>query len=313
MTTDNTSGNNSPPWHDLDVSQWAPTKQSLHLCAQMLGKIRLALSPPQPNWMFTPLYFVPRGLTTGFIPCDDASIEGVLDIFDSTISIFKSDGRSRGVPFLPARSVAEVYAELSAALAELDVDCFISPLPQEVPDTTPLPEDRRLREYDRAAALRWLETQTAIDGVFERWRSRFFGRSGIQLWWGAFDLAMILFNGKHVKPPADRGYLLRYDLDAELMNVGLYLGDERNAPFFYGYIYPEPKGADAISMQPGGSAWSAQLHEWVLPYDLVRRSANPADTLTAFIDSVYRQCFDAAGWDRNAFTYEPPPRPTLDR
>lgn len=299
----------APPWNDLYVSGWAGTKQSLHLCAQMLGKIRVALSPPQPNWMHTALYVVPRGLTTGFIPYSDASIEGRLDVFDSTIAIYKSDGQSRKIPLAPKRSVADVYADLLRALGELDVSCCVSPVPQEIPDTTPLNEDRRAHDYDRAAALRWLETNTAVAGVFERWRSFFFGRSGIQLWWGAFDLSMMLFNGKHVAPPTDRGYLLKYDLDAELMNVGFYLGDEKNGPIFYGYVYPEPKGAETVTPQPKGAIWSAQLHEWVLPYDVVRRSPNPATALTSFIDWIYRQCVEVSGWDRNALTYTPPKPP----
>jgi hypothetical protein len=298
--------NNASPWHDLDVSRWAPTKQSLHLYSQMLGKIRLALSPPQPEWMFTALYLNPRGLTTGSIPCGYSSIECVLDIFDSAITISKSDGRTRAIPFVPSRTVAEIYADLTAALEELKVECYISPVPQEVPDTTPLPTDRRVRDYDAAAARRWFDTNTALAGVFERWRSGFFGRSGVQLWWGAFDLAMMLFNGKRVAPPTNRGYLMKYDLDAELMNVGLYLGDATTAPFFYGYIYPEPPGALSLPMRPTGATWSAQLKEWVLPYEDVRTSADPELTIRTFIDAIYAHCFDAAGWDKHALTYDLP-------
>jgi len=294
------------PWHDLDLSRWAPTKQSLHLVAQMLGKVRLALSPPQPNWMFTALYLTPRGLTTGSIPCDYSSIECVLDVHDSSIVILKSDGCTRTIPLLPPRAAAEVYAELSAALKELNVECYIPPVPQEVPDTTPLNEDRRVRDYDPRAALRWFETFTAVTGVFERWRSRFFGRNGIQLWWGAFDVSLMLFSGEHVAPPTDRGYLMKYDLDAELMNVGLYLGDEKTAPFFYGYIYPEPNGAPSLPIHPPSASWSVQLHEWVLPYGEVRASSDPEAAIRAFIDAIYAQCFDAARWKRDAHTYDPP-------
>jgi hypothetical protein len=230
----------------------------------------------------------------------------VLDIFDSTLTISKSDGQTRAIPFVPARTVAEVYADLTAALEKLNVECSISPIPQEVPDTTPLTTDRRVRAYDAAAARRWFDTNTALAGVFERWRSRFFGRSGVQLWWGAFDLAMMLFSGKRVAPPTDRGYLMKYDLDAELMNVGLYLGDETTAPFFYGYIYPEPPGAASLPMDPAQAAWSAQLKEWVLPYDAVRTSADPEATVQTFIDAIYAHCFDAAGWDKHAFSYDLP-------
>ena len=297
---------NAGPWYALDVSSWAPTKQSLHLYAQMLGKVRLALSPPQPNWMFTALYLSPRGLTTGAIPCENSSIECTIDVFDSVIRVSKSDGRTAAIPFVPSRTVAEIYADLTTAVETLNVDCFISPVPQEVPDTTPLSEDRRVRAYDTGAALRWFQTSTAVAGIFERWRSRFFGRSGVQLWWGAFDLALILFNGKRVAPPTDRGYLMKYDLDAELMNVGLYLGDETTAPFFYGYIYPEPPGASSLTVRPATAAWSEKLKEWVLPYQDVRTAADPVAAIQTFVDAMYAHCFDSAGWDKHALSYDLP-------
>jgi hypothetical protein len=274
----------------------------------MLGKMRVSLSPSQPNWMFTPLYLFARGLTTGLIPWSESAIEATLDVFDSKITISRSEGGSETVPLLPARPVAEVYADLSSALRRLQVACYISPVPQEIPDTMPLDEDRRASEYDPAAVVRWFRAAIATTTLFESWRAHFFGRSGIQVWWGALDVALILFNGKHVTPPDDRGYLMKYDLDAELMNVGLYLGDEHNAPFFYGYIYPQPERAEHLPIHPVQASWSAQLHEWMLPYDDVRSAVDPAAAIRTFIDSIYEQCFAAAGWDRNALTYDAPNR-----
>jgi Family of unknown function (DUF5996) len=293
---------------DIRVAGWAATKRSLHLYAQMLGKIRLALSPPQPNWMNTPLYLTARGLTTGAIACKLSALEVMIDVYDSSISLAHSDGESRRIPLLPVRTVAEVYADLGAALETLRVDCFVSPTPQEIPDTTPLNADRRPSEYDPAAVQRWFHAFTATASIFERWRSRFFGRSGIQVWWGSLDVALILFNGKHVPAPTDRGYLMKYDLDAELMNVGLYLGDQTTAPFFFGYIYPQPDGAEHLPMRPAEASWSTQLREWVLPYEAVRASRDSEAALTAFIDAIYELCFDAAGWDRAALAYKAPNR-----
>jgi hypothetical protein len=297
---------NDGSWPDVRVAGWAGTKRSLHMYAQMLGKIRLALSPPQPNWMFTALYLNARGLTTGFIPYGDASVEATLDVFDSRISIARSTGKSSDVALLPVRTVAEVYDAVSAALRAVDIECKISTIPQEVPDRTPFNVDRRPSEYDPGAVKRWFRAATATAAEFDRWRGCFFGRSGIQLWWGAFDMALLLFSGRKVRPPTDRGYLMKYDLDAELMNVGLYLGDEQNAPFFYGYIFPEPPHAASLTIGPAPAAWSAQLHEWTLPYETVRTSDDPNATLAAFVDSVYALCFAAAGWNREACTYDAP-------
>jgi Family of unknown function (DUF5996) len=303
----------SSPWPDLSVATWAGTKRSFHMYAQMLGKIRLALSPSQPNWMFTALNLSARGLTTGFIPWELSSIEASIDVFESHITLARSDGSRRHVELLPVRTVADVYADVSAALKALGVDCFITPVPQEVADTTRLDEDRRPSEYDPAAVLRCFRAFTATGSVFERWRARFFGRSGIQVWWGALDATLLLFSGKRVTPPVNRGYLLKYDLDAELMNVGLFLGDEKNAPTFYGYIFPEPPGAATLPVRPSHASWSTQLREWALPYDAVRLSSDPQTAIVDFIDSIYEQCFAAAGWNRDALSYEAPPRSSTVR
>ncbi len=295
-------------WPDVAVAAWAPTKKSFHLYAQMLGKLRLALSPAQPNWMFTALLLSARGLTTGPMPWRGTAVEASLDVFSSELIVARSDGESRRIALVPARTVAEIYAELQAALAALGVECTISPIPQEVPDTTPLHEDRRPAVYEADAVRRWFQAATATAGVFDEWRAHFFGRTGIQVWWGALDVSLLLFNGKHVAPPTDRGYIMKYDLDAEMMAAGLYYGDESTAPFFYGYIVPQPPGAETLPVAPAGAAWSDAIKEWVLPYDAVRNAADPAAELRAFLDAIYAQCVAAAGWDRTALSYTAPKR-----
>jgi hypothetical protein len=295
-------------WPDVDVAAWAPTKKSFHLYTQMLGKLRVALSPAQPNWMFTSLALTARGLTTGTMPWRGTSVQASIDVFTSEIIVERSTGDVRRISLVPVRTVAEIYGELHAALSEIGVACALSPIPQELPDVTPLDEDRRPAEYDPAYVLRWFRAATATANIFDEWRARFFGRSGIQVWWGALDVALLLFSGKHVAPPNDRGYIMKYDLDAELMNVGLYYGDETTAPFFYGYIYPEPPTAEKLQIAPSTASWSATIKEWVLPYDTVRSAANPDDELKAFLDAIYEQCIASAGWDREALSYAAPKR-----
>ena len=295
-------------WPDLDVAAWGATRKSFHLTLQMLGKMRLALSPAQPNWMFTALLLTARGVTTGPIPWAGASVEASVDVFTSEIVVERSNGATRRIPLVPARPVAEIYAALQEALEALDVACDITPTPQEVPDTTPLHEDRRPGAYDPAAVQRWFAAATATAGIFEAWRAHFFGRTGIQVWWGALDVSLMLFSGKHVPAPTDRGYIMKYDLDAELMNVGLYYGDENTPAFFYGYIFPEPPGAATLPISPAAASWSTAIKEWVLPYEAVRNAADPAAELRTFCDAIYTQCIAAAGWDRDALSYAAPKR-----
>jgi hypothetical protein len=295
-------------WPEFDVAPWAPTKKSLHLYTQMLGKLRVALSPPQPNWLHTALLLTARGVTTGTMPWHEGSLQASIDVFSSELVLDLSDGRRQKIALVPARTIAEVYAELLSALKALGVEATLSPIPQEIPDVTPFDADHRAAAYDPAAVQRWFTVNTATAGIFEAWRAHFFGRSGIQLWWGGLDLALLLFSGKHVSPPLDRGYLLRYDLDAEMMNVGLYPGDDATAPFFYGYIFPQPEACENLPIAPAAAEWSDKIKEWVLPYDAVRTAPDPPGALRAFLDSIYATCGSAAGWDRAASSYDAPKR-----
>jgi hypothetical protein len=296
-------------WPDLDLRTWGAAKKTLHLSSQMLGKLRLALEPDQPEWMFTRLFLNARGFTTGPMPLGAGSLEASLDVFDSHMRLARSDGRVQTVALLPPRTIAAVFADFRAALDALGVRVTISPVPQEVADVTPFDRDNRDPAYDPAQVQRWFGVVTAIAGIFDAWRSHFFGRTGIQLWWGGFDLALLLFSGKKVPPPADRGYMMRFDLDAEMMNVGFYTGDDATpAPYFFGYIYPQPPACETVRMAPEAATWSTQLGLWMLPYDAGRAAADPAAMLNAFCDSIYDVCGSAAGWDRAAHVYDHPKR-----
>ena len=295
------------PWPELEFSSWAPTKRSLHLYAQMLGKLRLALAPHQPNFWFASLALAPRGFTTGVIPYGRRSIAASVDVFASALVLEASDGRSVRISLAPPRTVAGVYAEFLAALEALDVDVALSPVPQEVADQTPLDADDRPAEFEPRDAQRWLAVVTAANATFDGWRAHFFGRTGIGLWWGAFDFTLLLFSGKHVAAPADRGYLYKYDLDAEMMNVGFYPGDASNPANFYGYVYPQPAGASGLPIAPAEASWSEALGEWLIPYAVLRTLPSPERALASFLDAIYGACTTAGGWERERYVYARPP------
>jgi hypothetical protein len=273
----------------------------------MLGKLRLALAPHQPNFLFTSLALTPRGFTTGAMPHGVQSVQATIDVFAVELILESSDGRERRITLAAPRTVAQVFAELHAALRALRVEVTLSPIPQEIPDQTPFDTDERPAIFESLDAQRWLAVVTATNAVFDRWRAHFFGRTGIQLWWGAFDFALLLFSGKHVAAPTDRGYLFKYDLDAEMMNVGFYPGDDANPAFFYGYIYPQPAACSTIRIAPENATWSDALGEWILPYEAARSSEDPERVLIAFLDAIYSVCGDVSSWDRRQLTYVPPP------
>lgn len=272
----------------------------------MLGKVRLALAPYQPNFLFTALYLTPTGFTTSPIPVGLRLIEVQLDIFDRRVVLVSGDGRRQAIAFTELPSIAAIYTTLLDALQAIDVAVTISPTPQELPDRTPLDRDERAPDWVDDDALAWLSAMSSTQAVLDRWRSRFFGRNGLQLWWGALDLSLMLFSGKHVPAPEDRGYLIKYDLDAEMVCTGLYSGDDSTAPFYYAYVYPEPPGCAQIDVAKGAS-WSEQFREWILPYEDVRQAAQPEQLLRGFLDGVYGVLLEAAHLDPAAFTYVPPP------
>ncbi len=305
--TDASSVTAQSEWPALDFASWAPTKRSLHLYAQMLGKLRLALAPHQPNFLFTSLALTTRGFTTGVMPYGLRSVQLSVDVFAVEMILESSDGRMLRIALAQPRTIAQVFADLCAGLEALGVAVMLSPIPQEIADLTPLDADDRPAVFEPLDAQRWLAVMSATNAVFDRWRAHFFGRMGIQLWWGAFDFALLLFNGKHVAAPADRGYLFKYDLDAEMMNVGFYPGDVANPANFYGYIYPQPPACDTIAIAPGAATWSNALGEWILPYEALRTMHDPEAALTSFLDVIYRVCAESSGWNREALTYAPPP------
>ena len=300
-------------WPELPFPQWAATKKTVQLYTQMLGKTKLALAPTQPQWLASSLDVGARGLTTGALPWGTSSVEVSLDFLDHAMRIDMSDGREAEISLLGGPTVADVWGLLHDAFAAFGVDADLWDKPQEVEDVTPMSTDTRPAAYDPDAVERWWHVITALHGVFDAWRSPFFGRSHVPFWWGAFDLAVLRFTGNKAVAPDDRGYIMRYDLDAQFMNAGFWPGDD-NAPnpIIYAYIHPKPEGCELAPIDPEGAAWIEQMGEWVMPYQVALDSGDPRKAITDFLDSVYAIAIEYSGWDAEAFTYTKPPTPTRD-
>lgn len=298
------------PWPELPYASWAPTKKTLQMVLQMMGKLKLALLPPQPEWLHASLQLTPTGWSTGSLPLADGRLlEATVDIDGDigTLAIHTSDGRGGNYIVLGSKSVANVWAWFSAELVALGVTADIWEKPQELSDTTLFSANGHDATFVAEDVQRFHEVLSAIQGIFEEFRSPFFGRSGIQFWWGAFDLAVLLFNGKHAVAPQDKGYIMRYDLDAEHLNAGFWPGDDSSPdPVFYAYLVPQPPGCALAKMDPGGAAWIEQMGEWILPYEAVRNAPDPAAQVRAFLASAYRMAGELSGWDLESLTYEKP-------
>lgn len=302
---------NHDTWPTLTYGAWMPTKKKLHMCAQMIGKVRLALSPPQPEWLHACLYLDGRGFTTSAMPHGTDVVSMGIDVYDSVIWIRLSDGREANVSLSGGRCVADIWSEFRDASTGLGLNLDIWNKPQEIPDTTPFPENKHDCTIVDEDAQRFYRILASVNSVFEEFRSQFFGRSGLQFWWGGFDYAVLLFTGKHLKAPDDRGYIMRYDLDAEHMNAGFWPGDDKNPyPGFYAYIVPRPVGCETAPIGSEHGEWVEAMGEWFMPYDAVRTSKDPRQTILAFLNGVYDVALSFGGWPAQAFTYKkPPPAP----
>ncbi|HEV2012987.1 MAG TPA: DUF5996 family protein [Candidatus Dormibacteraeota bacterium] len=285
-------------WPELPYDAWAPTMETLHMKLQVIGKIRLALTRREPQWANVPLYLTARGLTTSPIWSGRAGFAIDVDLIDHEVVVAVNDGRTERVA-LRAQPVADFYQELMDRLRTLDISPAITTVPSEVENPIPFPEDRVHAAYDPEWAHRFWRLLARIDLVLKEHRGRFSGRaSSVSFWWGTFDLAVARFSGRRVEPPAGSGIIQRVGGDAEQVCVGFWPGNERLAePAFFAYAYPKPEGIEQATIGPDGANWNPSLGEFILPYESVRRSADPRKAILDFAESTFQAGATRQHWD----------------
>jgi hypothetical protein len=287
------------PWPELPLDAWQDTYATLHMWTQIVGKVRLALSPRINHWWEVPLYVNARGLTTSPIPYGDGIFEIQFDFIEHKLSIHTSWGSSRGLALKP-QSVADFYAEFMSALRSLGIEVKIWTMPCEVPNPVRFGDDTQHAAYDPELAHRFWQILILCDSVFQEFRSRFIGKdSPVHFFWGSFDLAVTRFSGRRApeRPGADS--ITREAYSHEVISAGFWPGGgEIKGPAFYAYAAPEPAGFAEQPVQPADAFYHPQLHEFLLMYDDVRRSASPRQALLSFLQSTYEAGANLGCWDR---------------
>lgn len=269
-------------WPALPYEEWKDTRDTLHMQLQVLGKVRLALSPLEPEWANVALYLTGRGVWTSTIPHPSGEVFDIdVDLVEHTAAVRTASGGSERVSM--QQPVAGFYAELMDALERAGVPVEISTLPSEVPDPIRFPDDTVHTTYDGAAVTRFWRALLSVEAVLREHRARFHGKAPpVQLWWGSLDLTTTRYFGRPVTPPPDADVIMRVGSDEELVCGGFWPGDARTRyPAFFAYKYPKPEGSE------GGRFWNDDLGEFILPYDDVRESADPRQTLLDFLDYVF--------------------------
>src|SRR4051794_28639773 len=268
------------------------------MVTQILGKVRVALSPKEPEWAHITLYVSARGLTTGPVPSNIGLFDVEADLLHHEVVVRTVDGEAERIP-LQARPVAEFWSDFTRALAKLGVEVELSPEPQEVPDPIPFPDDTTHATYDPGAATRFWRALPVIESVFAQYRADYQGKvSRVQLFWGHADLNVTRFSGEPCTPPAGAGLLDRETYEHEQMSIGWWPGDASfRRPAFYAYSYPRPDGIERTDLDIPGAEWNTDLGEFILDYDVVRAAPSPEAALRGFLDATYDACATAAHWD----------------
>ena len=286
-------------WPDLPLAAWRDTRDTLHMWTQIVGKVRMSLTPLVNHWWNVPLYVSARGLTTSAMLVGESTLEIEFD-FEAHVLRIRPHGKDERLIQLAPRSVADFYAETMGVLHSMGLRPTFSTTPSEVEGAVPFDRDHEHHAYDREYVQRFWQVLTASTAVLEQFRAAFLGKcSPVHFFWGSFDLAVTRFSGRAapLKPDADR--ITREAYSHEVSSVGWWPGDERLAsPHYYSYAAPEPAGFRTARVKPAEAYYHQELNGFYLPYDAVRRAVDPERVLLDFCQSTYGAAADLGKWDR---------------
>ena len=286
-------------WPELPLEAWQDTYATLHMWTQIVGKVRLALTPKINHWWGVPLYVNPLGLTTSAIPYSGGDFEVQFDFVHHKLVIQTSHDTMRTLALAP-RSVADFYREFKEALASLGIAAKIWRMPVEIPDPIPFDQDIKHGSYDPEYANRFWRILVCCDAIFNEFRAGFIGKaSPVHFFWGSFDLAATRFSGRRAPEREGADSITRDAYSHEVISAGFWPGggDVKGAAF-YAYAAPEPAGFAQHPVRPAEAFYHPQLKEFILMYDDVRQAASPRESLLAFLQSTYDAGADLAKWNR---------------
>jgi hypothetical protein len=287
-------------WPGLPLDSWKETYATLHMWTQIVGKVRLKLTPLMNHWWNVALYVSARGLTTSRIPYGERSFEVWFDFIRHQLVLEASDGVVKTMQLAP-RTVADFYRDFLSMLQSAGIAVKIWRMPVEIADPIPFDEDRVHAAYDSESVEKFWRILLSVDSVLQQFRSRFLGKcSPVHFFWGSFDLAVTRFSGRRApeRPGADA--MTREAYSHEVSSVGFWPGSgEIKEAAFYSYTQPEPQGFKQARVQPEAAFYSTQLGEFLLMYEDVRKAKSPSGSLLDFCQSTYEAGATLGHWDRD--------------
>ena len=287
-------------WPELPYAAWQDTYATLHMWMQIVGKVALARAAPLNHSWGIAFHLTPRGLRTGLLTYEGRAFTMAFDFLEHQLVIETSDGVHRTLPLAP-RSVAAFYREVMTTLDDMALSVRIWPMPVEIPSPIRFEQDTVHHSYDPKYVERWWNVLARVHDVLTSCRGSFIGKcSPVHFFWGSFDLAVTRFSGRPA-PPREGPAFMRDAYSHEVISHGFWPGSASlPEPALYAYAVPEPQGLKSAAVQPEGAYYHPELNEFILPYDVVRRSPSPDEAIAAFVDSTYDRAATLAGWDRSS-------------
>ncbi len=302
-------------WPALPSDVWSDTLETVQLWTQVIGKIRMVQSPwINHSWSVT-LYVSPRGLRTSLVPHGTEGFEWAFDFVEHHVDLSTTRGQHRTIPLAPM-TVANFYAMVLDAMDAVGMPVTINPTPNEIADAIPFQDDTVHASYQPDHIHAWWRAALQSTRVFTRFRAGYWGKaSPVHFFWGGFDLAATRFSGRTAPPhgggvPNFPNDVAREAYSHEVTSAGFWPGTRAAPmPIFYAYAYPTPEGFAEAAVSPSDASWSAELGEFVLPYDAVATADEPDAYLMSFLESTHAAAADLAAWDRAELECDAPHGP----
>jgi hypothetical protein len=296
----------NPLWPDLPLGAWSDTCDTSHLWTQIVGKVRIAVTPLINHWWNSTFLVTARGLAAPAMPYADGAFDVIFDFANHRLIIETSDCRVEGFALKPM-SVADFYAEFMQRLHRLGISVHIWTMPSEIENAVPFDQDRTHAQYDPVYVQKFWRALVQANRVMNEFRSHFISKaSPVHFFWGSFDLAVTRFSGRTAPPPKGvtpnvASWVMAEAYSHEVSSCGFWPGNGGfGYPAFYVYAYPEPAGYSATRLRTAEASYNTDLGQFILPYDAVRKAPDPDALLLGFLQETYEAAADLAKWDRKA-------------
>ena len=267
----------------IDYINFAKTRDTVQLYAQLLSTIKGKLVPHQKNWEEYCLKFYSKGFTTTPIPIQtDNGLESLdlnINLIEHKLKIFYEDNRDE--ISLEDTTIAEFTNKLIEILNSYTIEL-------EPPDNKFFSTDELF--YDKNEITKLWNLFRHVYFLFLKFRgSTLKETSNINFWPHHFDLALLIFSGKLIdgQDPSN------WDYSREQMNFGLSSGDaEIQQPYFYVTAYPFDEELLKIRL-PKYAEWHKEgWNGLVIKLDQINNQKETMSSLFTLFSKLLEMNFD---------------------